>query len=122
MNQVRTFVNDKGVEIKHEIFECTLAHNIPVYIEGKMAGRALIVEVVGQEWDVLLDIYIYDEKDRGKSYGSQILDYIKTAFPKVLTNARNEKSKNFLLKNGFEQKKVLFKKQEDIYFYCKRED
>ena len=122
MNQVRTFKNSQGTELKHEIFECTIAHNIPVYIDGEMIGRALIVEVIGQEWDVLLDIYIYDEEMRGKGYGTQLLDFVKTRFDRLITNARNPRSKSFLLKNGFEQKKSMFKKTEDMFFYRRKEE
>jgi len=122
MNQIRIFKNAKGAELKHEVFECTIAHNIPIYIGGEMIGRALIVEVIGQEWEVLLDIYIYDEENRGKGYGTQLLDFVKTRFSRLITNARTPQSKQFLLKNGFEQKKGLFKNTPDMFFYRRKEE
>ncbi len=120
MNMLKKYLNNKeGHEIRYECFECSLVHNVPLYIKGEMVARAFVIEPEDTDWYILFDIQIHDEENRGKGYGSEVLDFVKNRFERVQTGARNKRVGKFLLNNGFKIKKSLFKKQDDIYFFLK---
>lgn len=123
MNLNKKYLNShEGHEIRYECFECSLVHNIPLYIENEMVARAFVIEPEDTDWYILFDIQIHDPENRGKGYGSEVLDFVKKRFDRIQTGARNQRVANWLIKNGFKVKKSLFKKQEDIYFFLKGMD
>ncbi|MCJ7721897.1 hypothetical protein MUO98_05790, partial [Candidatus Bathyarchaeota archaeon] len=67
MNLQKTHLNKKtGHEIRYECFECSLVHNIPLYINDEMVARAFVIEPEDTDWYILFDIHVYDEEKRGK--------------------------------------------------------
>jgi len=120
MNVQKKYLNsNEGHEIRYECFECTLVHNIPLYIDNEVVARAFVIEPEDTDWYILFDITIHDPENRGKGYGSEVLDFVKKRFEKIQTGARNQRVGKFLTNNGFKVKKSLFKKQEDIYYYVR---
>lgn len=123
MNLQKKYLNsNEGHEIRYECFECSLVHNIPLYIKGEMVARAFVIEPEDTDWYILFAVHVYDPENRGKGYGSEVLDFVKKRFDRVKTGARNPRVAKWLTKNGFKVKKSLFKKQEDIYFFMKGMD
>ena len=82
-------------EIRYEAFDTIMSHNIPLFKDGELIGRAFIVEPIDDPWKYLMDIQLYEEKHRGKGYGTLLMDYIKNNFNMVRTRARNPKVRNF---------------------------
>lgn len=120
MNIQKKYLNsNKGHEIHYECFECSLVHNVPLYIEGKMVARAFVIEPEDTDWYILFAVHVYDPENRGKGYGSEVLDFVKKRFGKIQTGARNKRVAKWLINNGFKTKKNLFKKQDNIYFFIR---
>jgi len=120
MNIQKTLISKKtGNEIRYECFECSLVHNVPLYINDEMVARAFLLEPADTDWYILFDIQIYDDEKRGMGYGSEVMNYVKTKFGRIQTGARNERVANFLTKNGFKVKKSRLKGKQDIYFFLR---
>ena len=120
MNRLQPHLNKKtGHEIRYECFGCSLAHNIPLYVENVMVARIIILEPQDTDWYILFDIQVHDEENRRKGYGSEALDFAKKRFGKIQTGAKDETVAKFLIKNGFKVKRARIKGQQDIYFFMK---
>ncbi len=120
MNLKKPHLNKKtGHEIRYECFGCSMAHNIPLYVNNVMVARIMVLQPDNTDWFILFDIQVHNEKDRGKGYGTEALDFAKKRFGKIQTGAKDEAAAKFLIKNGFKVKRSRVKGHEDIYFYLK---
>jgi hypothetical protein len=109
-------------EIKHEYFECHGIHNVGIYAEkGRMLGRALIINPSDGNPPVLLDIYIYEEKDRRKGCADELLYYCTERIGDMITSYLSSAGRDLCLKHGFRLRRGRKKGEIDLLIYVKGE-
>ncbi len=114
MRLFKQFINNNKNVIKYEAFNTEIVHNIPFFVNKEYVGRAIVVEPIDCDWNILMDINV---EVKGKGYGSEIMNFIKEFFDNVLTLARNKRVSNFLIKNGFEEHVSKEKDNPNYYTY-----
>lgn len=118
-----------GREIRYEYIECSGVYNYTIWDKEKFLGRAVVVRhdpinprIDGEE-EIFLDIVIFDEADRRKGVGSDLMTFIthNGLHKCLISSAYSGKGKNFAYKTGWKTHKSLKKNEPDI-FYFRRED
>lgn len=92
--------------------------NLCLYLGDKMVGRALMIPTPSGA-TVLLDIYIYQEDDRGKGYGDELMRHITESYDHVITGWLSTAGRDLCLKHGFGLVRGMFAKDKDALIFKK---
>jgi len=87
--------------------------------EKKAVGRVILLTTYEQAIPIILDICIYNEKDRRKGNATYLLNMLKEAFEEIHSQAMSKAGRELLLKNGFELRPALKKKDEAVFVWKK---
>ena len=113
---------DSGHLIKDEQFEASDIHNVQIYVQSKMVGRALLIAPTDMAGYILLDIVVYNEADRRKGLGDEMMAYLTERFTPIFTSYLSAAGRNLCLKHGFRMKKAFFKRDIDLLTYVKTKE
>ena len=69
----------------------------------------------------LLDINIYDEKNRRQGAAGEIIELMQYRYPKLITGVSTNAGRNLCLKHGFKIIKGMSKKSHDFLFWERSE-
>ena len=97
--------------------------NVPIYEKDGEApvGRVLLIENEDPGPLVLLDVVVYDEKNRRKGIADDLMELICGVFPHIVTGYFGRAGRELCLKHGFKLEKSIFKNKPDFLIY-KKED
>jgi hypothetical protein len=117
-------VSKSGRVVTVEPVVCEMMYNVFVTErDGKtVVGRAILVEPMGADHVVLLDIVTHEPENRRKGIASEIMEAITQGFNKVKTSyaASSKAGRALCAKYGFIPVKPLFKKQGDTLLVYER--
>lgn len=112
-----------GKDVLIEFLRTSYVINMPLKVQGKgTVGRALLLHFDESEPLFLLDICIFDEKNRGHGFADDIMRTMTDIFPKIDTSYMSEAGRRLCLKHGFIRKPKTFKKQGDLLMYRRAEE
>ena len=116
---IKDFPTPTGHTIRAELVQTNYVHNVMLWKQSKMVGRALLLDIPGEAASILLDIYIYNEEDRQHGMGDELVTWITDKFPYVITSYLSNAGLNLCLKHGFQLKKALFGSESDLLIFKK---
>ena len=89
--------------------------------EDQPAGRALLIETRLEGPLILLDICIFNEKDRKQGLADDMMELMTTTFPWIATGHMSKAGFKLCRKHGFVFHKKMFKKDPQILLWDNRD-
>lgn len=116
-----------GREIRYEYIECTAVWNYTIWEKGRFIGRAIVIQhnpfkpIIQDDEEIFLDIVIFDETDRKKGAGQDLMNFITSnGFHKcMVSSAYSNKGSSFAHKTNWKLKRGMFGKEPDVFYFKK---
>lgn len=116
-----------GRLIKHEGFVASLVWNYVICDGDRVIGRAIVLKredytpVIDEDEDIFMDICIYDEADRKRGAGLELMNFVTGVgnHKALVSSSLGKPGFEFALKSGWKLKPGMHKKTPDIFYFKK---
>lgn len=104
---------------------CDEIVDVAYFKKDKCLGAAWLMKQYDstgeKELITLLDIIVYDSKDRRQGIGDKLMNAVTKMFPKIVTGIASRAGRELCLKHGFTIHKELSLKDPMLMFYEREE-